>query len=89
MIAAFAILLGGSGAGGARAQGPEIPPIVGETPRPDQIRPIDDPGTVGLGPGYPGSLYAIVAGHLVRIDAASGRIQSILRPLPALPAPPD
>ncbi|TJZ91557.1 hypothetical protein FA743_10665 [Paracoccus gahaiensis] len=62
---------------------------MGETPRPDQISPIEDPGTVGLGPGHPGSFYAIVAGHLVRIDAASGRIQSILRPLPAPPAPPD
>ncbi|TGN47727.1 hypothetical protein E4L95_19120 [Paracoccus liaowanqingii] len=87
--AAGAYALSGTDACQAKAQEsavlPAVHPVVGETPLPDQIRLIDNPGRVGLGPGHPGSRFAIVAGHLVRIDAVTGRIQSILRPLPHLP----
>ncbi len=58
------------------------PPIVGEVPAADQVQPIDNPGAVGLGPDLPGSVYAVVSGHLVRIQIGSGKILSILRPLP-------
>ncbi|QBX35227.1 hypothetical protein E4191_11365 [Paracoccus liaowanqingii] len=83
--AAGGYALSGTDACQAKAQEPAVYPVVGETPSPDQIRLIDNPGRVGLGPGHPGSRFAIVAGHLVRIDAVTGRIQSILRPLPHLP----
>ena len=33
-------------------------------------------------PQLPGSVYAVVSGHLVRIQIGSGKILSILRPLP-------
>lgn len=57
-------------------------PTVGEVPAPEQVRQIDKPGAVGLGPQLPGSVYAVVSGHLVRIQIGSGKILSILRPLP-------
>lgn len=58
------------------------PPPVGEVPAPEQIQPIENPGEVGLGPELPGSVYAVVSGHLVRIQVGSGKILSVLRPLP-------
>lgn len=61
---------------------PMAVPVVGDTPQPGQIRLIENFGAFGLGPNLPGSRYAVVAKHLVRIDAASGQILSILRPLP-------
>lgn len=60
-------------------------PVVGDTPPPAQVHLIERLGTFGLGPDLPGSRYAVVGRHLVRIDARSGKILSILRPLPGLP----
>lgn len=60
----------------------QAPPVAGDVPPPGQTQLIDNPGIYGLGPGLPGSRYAVVAGYLVRIDTASGKIQSVLRPVP-------
>ncbi|WP_410216486.1 hypothetical protein [Paracoccus sp. (in: a-proteobacteria)] len=57
-------------------------PVVGEIVSPQDVQPIRNLGSYGLGPHLPGSVYAITAGHLVRIDANSGKILSVLRPLP-------
>ena len=64
------------------AKQPADRPIIGEVPRKGQVRRISNPGSYGLGSDVPGSVYAIVSGHLVRLDKKSGRIISILRPLP-------
>ncbi|MFD1483304.1 hypothetical protein [Paracoccus nototheniae] len=60
-------------------------PMVGDIPDSTTIQMIDNLGAVGLGPDLPGSRYAVVGGHLVRIEAASGKILSVLRPLPRMP----
>lgn len=64
------------------AKQPADRPVVGEVPRKGQVRRIGNPGSYGLGGNLAGSFYAIVSGHLVRMDSKSGRIISILRPLP-------
>ena len=40
---------------------------------------IEHPGRYGLGTNLPGSRYAIVDGHLVRVDPDTMQLQSILR----------
>lgn len=40
---------------------------------------IERPGLYGLGPEQPGSRYAVVEGKLVRLDAKTLKILSILR----------
>jgi len=55
-------------------------PVIGDVPA--QVTVIGNPGTYGLGSELRGSSYAVVSGHLVRIDRKTGRILSILRPLP-------
>lgn len=62
-----------------------VAPVVGEIPAPGAVQMIDNLGAVGLGPELTGSRYAVVAGHLVRIDSASGKILSVLRSLPRAP----
>jgi hypothetical protein len=57
-------------------------PVIGNVPDPSQVKVIRNPGTYGLGSEISGSNYAVVSGHLVRIDRKSGRILSIMRPLP-------
>ncbi|RJE79968.1 hypothetical protein [Paracoccus sp. JM45] len=57
-------------------------PVIGDVPAPAQVTVIGNPGTYGLGSELRGSSYAVVSGHLVRIDRKTGRILSILRPLP-------
>lgn len=57
-------------------------PIIGDIPPRRAVKLIGNPGSFGLGSEIKGSNYAIVMGHLVRIDSKSGRILSILRPLP-------
>lgn len=57
-------------------------PVAGDIPPPGQTRPVENPGIYGLGPDLPGSRYAVVSGHLVRLDRSTGRILSILRPIP-------
>ncbi|WP_108502841.1 hypothetical protein [Paracoccus indicus] len=64
------------------AKQPADRPIIGEVPGNGQVRRISNPGSYGLGSEIAGSVYAIVSGHLVRLDKKSGRIISILRPLP-------
>ncbi|WP_405404805.1 hypothetical protein [Paracoccus sp. Ld10] len=79
-----ALMIGvcGMGPQGVAAQ---QPPPVGDVPEPDQIRRIANPGIVGLGPDLPGSVYAVVSGYLVRVHIDSGKILSVLRPLPDRP----
>jgi hypothetical protein len=55
-------------------------PVIGGIPA--QVQLIGNPGNYGLGSEVNGSSYAVVSGYLVRIDKTSGRILSILRPLP-------
>jgi hypothetical protein len=45
----------------------------------DDINFIEQPGRYGLGSDLRGSRYAIVDGHLVRIDPQTMELQSILR----------
>lgn len=51
----------------------------GDVLRDEQVRVIERPGEYGLGSNLEGSRYAISDGHLIRIDAESLRVQSILR----------
>ena len=64
------------------AKQPAERPTMGTVPDKGQVQRIRNPGNYGLGNDIAGSNYAIVSGHLVRLDARSGRIISILRPLP-------
>lgn len=58
----------------------EVPTIsVGDTLAPDAIHIITVPGRYGLGPEVPGSHYAVAAGRLIRVDAQSFKVLSILR----------
>ena len=45
----------------------------------DSVRFIEKPGRYGLGSELPGSRYAIVNGHLVRVSSETMELQSILR----------
>ena len=51
----------------------------GEVMPPENIEFIENPGRYGLGSDLRGSRYAIVDGHLVRIDPQTMELQSILR----------
>lgn len=64
------------------AKEPSERPTMGTVPSKGQVQRIKNPGNYGLGNDISGSIYAIVSGHLVRLDAKTGRIISILRPLP-------
>lgn len=59
-------------------------PAVGMGVPDDQLHHISMPGRYGLSEPPEGDGYAIVGGHLVRIDAADGRILSVLRPAPRI-----
>ena len=52
---------------------------IGETVPADKLHIVTEPGHYGLGPELPGSHYAIVGNMLVRIDAESGAVQSVIR----------
>lgn len=65
---------------GSSARAKTARPQVGDVPAPGSYHVIRQPGRYGLGPELPGSRYALIAGLLVRIDARSGKILSILRP---------
>jgi hypothetical protein len=62
------------------AQAETARPRVGDVVPRKQIKVIQSPGRYGLGSEPKGSKYAIVGGTLVRIDAKTGKILSILRP---------
>lgn len=64
------------------AKATPVRPRVGDTPAANQLKMIEDPGRFGMGPGPRGSRYAVYKGHLVRLDANTGKIMSVLRPLP-------
>ncbi len=53
--------------------------IPGDILQPEQIDFIEYPGRYGLGSELRGSRYAIVDGHLVRINPETMELQSILR----------
>jgi hypothetical protein len=61
------------------AQAENARPRVGDVMPRKQIKVIQSPGRYGLGSEPKGSKYAIVGGTLVRIDAQTGKILSILR----------
>lgn len=44
-----------------------------------QVHIITQPGRYGLGPAVPGSNYAVIGNLLVRVDAKTGAVQSIIR----------
>lgn len=54
-------------------------PHVGDVLKKGDFHLITNPGLYGLGPEPPGNRYALVAGLLVRIDAKTRKILSILR----------
>lgn len=64
-------------AGVARAEPSALTP--GEILSAAEIDFIESPGRYGLGTELRGSRYAIVDGHLVRIDPQTMELQSILR----------
>lgn len=49
---------------------------VGDTPR--NLTIIDHPGAYGLGTPPAGSIYGLANGHLVRVSATGGQLESIL-----------
>ena len=53
-------------------------PVVGETLPGQNAQLIVDPGRYGLGPALSGTRYAIANGWLVRVEAQSLTVQSIL-----------
>ena len=53
--------------------------VIGETLPPDSLHLIERPGLYGLGPEPPGSRYAVANGHLIRIDAKTLQVLSVLR----------
>lgn len=55
-------------------------PVVGETATVSRLHRIKHPGRYGLSHPPEGQVYAIVEGHLVRIEIGSGLIRSVLRP---------
>lgn len=60
-----------------------VPPI-GQTVPADSVHRVTMPGRYGLAGPPDGQEFAIIAGHLVRIDAADRRVLSVLRPVPRL-----
>lgn len=58
------------------------PPPVGQRADPLGTHLVTMPGRYGLSKAPDGQGFAIVAGHLVRIDAQDGRVLSVLRPAP-------
>lgn len=63
----------------AMARSEQKPLRPGDILSPNATKFIDFPGRYGLGTDLPGSRYAIVDGHLVRIDPDTMELQSILR----------
>lgn len=55
------------------------PPVVGEFLTDGDYHLVTHPGRYGMGPERQGNRYAIVTGRLVRIDAATHKILSVLR----------
>lgn len=52
---------------------------IGQTVPAEKLHIVTEPGRYGLGPELPGSHYAVVDNFLVRIDAETGAVQSIIR----------
>lgn len=52
---------------------------IGQTVPAEKLHIVTEPGRYGLGPELPGSHYAVVDNLLVRIDAKTGAVQSIIR----------
>lgn len=53
--------------------------VVGQVLNLKRAHIVSHPGRYGLGNAPSGNRYAIVGGHLVRVDAGSGKVLSILR----------
>ncbi|WBU52564.1 hypothetical protein [Paracoccus sp. SCSIO 75233] len=52
---------------------------IGEVADPARLHIVSRPGRYGLRPAPTGSKYAVMNGRLVRIDAESGKVQSVIR----------
>ena len=61
--------------------GPALPAI-GQPADPALLHRVTMPGRYGLSQPPAGQDFAIIAGHLVRVDAVDGRVLSVLRPVP-------
>lgn len=72
---AFVPFAGGAQPASAASAGVQI----GEVVPAEKLHIISYPGRYGLGPEVPGSLYAVVGDQLIRIDAQSHKVQSIIR----------
>ncbi|WBU59459.1 hypothetical protein [Paracoccus albus] len=55
------------------------PVEIGEVIPAENLQIVKEPGRYGLGPGLPGSHYAVVGDLLIRINAETGAVQSIIR----------
>lgn len=53
--------------------------VVGQPAPADKLHIVTEPGRYGLGPELPGSHYAVVGDQLIRIDAKTNVVQSIIR----------
>ncbi|MGR3199971.1 MAG: hypothetical protein ACU0HS_01305 [Paracoccus sp. (in: a-proteobacteria)] len=58
--------------------------VVGDIASEHQVHMITRPGRYGLSSPPAGDAYAVVAGHIVRLDPTSKRIESVLRPVPRI-----
>ncbi|MDO5643170.1 MAG: hypothetical protein Q4G26_12405, partial [Paracoccus sp. (in: a-proteobacteria)] len=52
---------------------------IGQIVPPEQLHIVREPGRYGLGPDLPGSHYAVAGDQLIRIDATTRKVQSIIR----------
>ncbi|MFV0291971.1 MAG: hypothetical protein ACK5II_01585 [Paracoccus sp. (in: a-proteobacteria)] len=57
---------------------------IGETVAASDLHIVSHPGRYGLGPELPGSRYAVIRNYLVRIDAKSHKVQSVIRKVPEI-----
>ncbi|MDO5605476.1 MAG: hypothetical protein Q4G25_09990 [Paracoccus sp. (in: a-proteobacteria)] len=52
---------------------------VGDALPKGSVHIVSEPGRYGLGPVLPGSLYAVFDNKLIRIDATTHKVQSVIR----------
>lgn len=63
----------------AEAEPTVIRPQIGEAVSPDVIHLIERPGLYGVSDPAPGTQYAVIGSSLVRLDAATYVVRSIIR----------
>lgn len=62
-----------------QARSVPVRPEIGEPVAPESLHVIDRPGLYGVSEPKPGMEYAVVGNSLVRIDAATSTVRSIIR----------